>query len=75
MWFPRVLGCNLTLFPLKSAEYLHRLQLEKNQAITEHVKHSPLMMLWFFFTPQLKDRLLCLSLNTIPAIGDTEHWA
>lgn len=61
--------------PLKSAEYLHRLQLEKNQAITERLKCSPLMMLRFLCTHQLKDRLLCLSLNTIPAIGETERWA
>lgn len=61
--------------PLKSAEYLHRLQLEKNQAIRERLKHSLLMMLWFLCTPQLKDCMLYLSLNTIPAIGETEHWA
>lgn len=47
-YFQKYLAVTSLHSPLKSAEYLHRLQLEKK---SEHLKHSPLMMLWFLCTP------------------------
>lgn len=52
--FQKYFGLTSPHSPLKSAEYLHRLQLEINQAITEHLKHSLLMMIWFLCNPSVQ---------------------